>query len=438
MADPLSISASVAGLITIAETAFRGTFKYIKGVKDAPKEIVTLSSELSLLYGMLNRLQLVVSQLEGETFDSAVQIHHIHSCYLTLEKIKKLLDKFDTSSLEDQKLERMKRRLKWPFSISDAKCLVTEIERHKSAIGLALAADGMSGLLLALSRQADMSKDVQDIKLELRQRRETEIRVAIDEERQKVLNSIGPIGPHDHHEMDLKLRHPLTGLWFTEGDDFRTWLDNPDAMLWLYGIPGAGKTVLASSIIQEALTKTSRNTALAYFYCDYKDAATQQPRNILGSLATQIAKQDEQCFDKLLLFNAKHNPDNKASAAYNEEDLRELIVEMASYFDSTMIVVDALDECGSQTAPVTDILTRLHSHSEGTHVKTLFLSRDEPDIRDFLGGYSEISIAARSSDLRLYVGAEIELRTRRRALRIKDRSLKDHIIETLVEGAEGM
>ncbi|KAF6226136.1 hypothetical protein HO133_009002 [Letharia lupina] len=37
MADLLSISASVAGLITIADTAFRRTFKYIKAVKDAPK-----------------------------------------------------------------------------------------------------------------------------------------------------------------------------------------------------------------------------------------------------------------------------------------------------------------------------------------------------------------------------------------------------------------
>ena len=34
----LSISASIAGLITIADTAFRRTFRYIKAVKDAPKK----------------------------------------------------------------------------------------------------------------------------------------------------------------------------------------------------------------------------------------------------------------------------------------------------------------------------------------------------------------------------------------------------------------
>jgi hypothetical protein len=43
-----------------------------------------------------------------------------------------------------------------------------------------------------------------------------------------------------------------------------------------------------------------------------------------------------------------------------------------------------------------------------------------------------------SSDLRLYVASEIKRRTRERKLRIQDASLKDHIINTLMEGADGM
>ena len=130
---------------------------------------------------------------------------------------------------------------------------------------------------------------MQDIKHELQQRRQTETRIAIDGERQKALDSIGPIGPQKNHETGLRLRHPNTGLWFTEGDNFNTWLNTPGAKLWLYGIPGAEKKVLASSIIEKALAKTSRQVALAYFYCDYKDTATQQPANILGSLARRIS-----------------------------------------------------------------------------------------------------------------------------------------------------
>ena len=438
MADPLSISASIAGLISLTDTAFRRTFNYVRAVKDAPKEISALSSELGILYGLLNSLHLIICQLDKEAFQSAVQGHHLISCYRTLENVKAILDKHDVSSFENEKVQNLKKRLKWPFSISDVKGLITEIERHKSTIGLALSADGMSGILLALSRQASISNDVQDIKRELQQRRQTEIRITINVERQKALDSIGPIEPYKIHEMGLKLRHPETGLWFTEGDEFNTWLNTSGAKLWLYGIPGAGKTVLASSIIQQALAKTSRQVALAFFYCDYKDTATQQPANILGSLARQISLQDEQSFDRLKAFYERHLSDSRGSIAYDPQNLCQLIVEMASYFDCTMIVVDALDECGTNTNSVVHLLTSLNAPAESNTVKTLFLSREEIDVRELLEDYAHISIAAQSSDLGLYVAAEIEVRVRERKLRIKDSLLKEHIRERLVDGAAGM
>lgn len=270
----------------------------------------------------------------------------------------------------------------------------------------------MSGILLALSRQADVSNDMQHIKRELQQRRQTETRIAIDGERQKALDSSGPIGPQRNHEIGLKLRHPDTGLWFMEGDDFNAWLNTSGAKLWLYGIPGAGKTVLASSIIQEALAKTSGQVALAFFYCDYKDDARQQSANILGSLARQIATQDEHSFDRLKAFYERHVSDSRGSIAYNSQDLCCLIVDMASDFDCTMIVVDALDECGTNTNSVVQLLTSLNSPVESNTIKTLFLSREEIDIGKLLVDYTQVSIAAQRSDLGLYVAAEIELRVR--------------------------
>ena len=74
MADPLSISASIAGLITIADSVFHRTFKYVKAVKEAPKEIAALSPELGILYGILNSLHLIAYQFETETFDPTTQI----------------------------------------------------------------------------------------------------------------------------------------------------------------------------------------------------------------------------------------------------------------------------------------------------------------------------------------------------------------------------
>ena len=439
MADPLSISASIAGLIALADSVFRRTFNYIKSVKEAPKEIAALSSEIGALYGILNHVRLIACQLEGETFDSTIQVHYIHSCYQTFEKVRTMLDKYDTLHSDRRSADAMKRRLTWPFTVPEAKSLIAEVERHKATLGLALTADGMTGLLTALSKQNELKNGVDEIKYQLRQRQEADTRIAIDRHCQKVLDSFGPCNPDKNHRMSLKLRHPGTGVWLTESDDFKRWLSTPHSKLWLRGIPGAGKTVLASSVIQEALVASDPCVAVAFFYCDYKNAATQDPLNILGSLARQLARQNGDAFEKLQRLYRKHYTDNnKMTTEYEPEELRDLIVDMASTFDSTLLLVDALDECGNNTSFVVELLASLNTNGNISDVKTLFLSRDEQNIRDWLNGYCEISIAATSSDLKLYVGAEIENRTRRNQLRLKDPSLKERIMERLISGAEGM
>ena len=71
---------------------------------------------------------------------------------------------------------------------------------------------------------------------------------------------------------------------FVEGAPFQKWLHTRNSKLWVYGIPGAGKSILAGAGISEALQLSDERHGIAYFYCDYKDANTQKPLNILGSL----------------------------------------------------------------------------------------------------------------------------------------------------------
>ena len=158
--------------------------------------------------------------------------------------------------------------------------------------------------------------------------------------------------------------------------------------------------------------------------------------NMLACIASQLSRQNQQCLDKLKNYYELCNPEDGMPSLPDVSHLEDLIQEMATHFDEVAILVDGLDECGKWTDHITNLLVRLVDSVP--NMKTLLSSRDEPHIRDVLNECAQISIAARSSDLKLYVTAELELRIRSNKLRIKSLQLREHIEETLVNGAEGM
>ena len=112
MTDPLSISASISGLVTLADIVFGRIHKYVKAVKKAPKEIAALSAEIGALYEVLSNLYLVSRQLEHEQAESITRIYYIHLCYQILEFIKSILNRDNTTSRHDKRLKSLKRRLR--------------------------------------------------------------------------------------------------------------------------------------------------------------------------------------------------------------------------------------------------------------------------------------------------------------------------------------
>ena len=115
MMDPLSASASIAGLLSTADVVVRRLYEYIKAVRAAEKEISALSMEITNLYGVLSSLQLVASRFENADFEPSLQertmqLHQIHACYGTLDGIRSLLEK-DDPSMSKSRMDVVMRRL---------------------------------------------------------------------------------------------------------------------------------------------------------------------------------------------------------------------------------------------------------------------------------------------------------------------------------------
>lgn len=140
MADVLGVAASVAGLMTIADSIVRKGFKFIKDVKEAEKSVERLVEEVNNLSGVLHSLNNVVERLEedGETADPSTRIRYIESCYKTLKKIQ---DHFD-EAIPATPLSRGEK-LKWPLKRAHTKDLLDEVGRHKATMCLAMNARQM-------------------------------------------------------------------------------------------------------------------------------------------------------------------------------------------------------------------------------------------------------------------------------------------------------
>lgn len=109
---------------------------------------------------------------------------------------------------------------------------------------------------------------------------------AVEEHMQRLQRWLSAPDPSTNYRRALQQRQDGTALWFFESDEFSQWTSTTDSRLWLSGIPGCGKTVLSSAII-EKLEMDSSHTVL-YFFFDFSDAEKRSLEGMLRSLINQL------------------------------------------------------------------------------------------------------------------------------------------------------
>jgi len=161
--------------------------------------------------------------------------------------------------------------------------------------------------------------------------------------------------------------------------------------------------------------------------------------NIIGSLIKQICTGSDEAFDELDTFFKKYNPKDGHPLTPSNEELGKLLMRLSRHFDCVMVIIDGLDECSlaDERSATLQLLSKICAPEHG-NIRAVFTSRDEIDIRSQLSECKNIPIAARGTDLELFVAAGIESRISNKTLRLKDLSLKETIIDGIVSKANGM
>ncbi|RYP07415.1 hypothetical protein DL765_009162 [Monosporascus sp. GIB2] len=171
--------------------------------------------------------------------------------------------------------------------------------------------------------------------------------------------------------------------WILTHDDFLRWRDDPDSrLLWIKGDPGKGKTMLLCGIIDE-LTKQTANTAhlLSFFFCQATDDRLNNATAILRGLIYLLVDQQRSLISHI---QEKYNHAGKAlfedaNAWFALSDILTGILQDPSLPDTTLII-DALDECGTDLAQLLDLIQLPVS----SRVKWIVSSRNRPHIEEHL------------------------------------------------------
>jgi len=92
--------------------------------------------------------------------------------------------------------------------------------------------------------------------------------------REKIHQWLSPPDPLLNYQKALKQRQADTGLWFLESSQYGKWKTDPTSFLWLHGIPGCGKTILSSTVLENVFQYRADDPTkvVAYFYFDFNDA----------------------------------------------------------------------------------------------------------------------------------------------------------------------
>ncbi|KAH0361448.1 purine and uridine phosphorylase, partial [Aureobasidium melanogenum] len=192
---------------------------------------------------------------------------------------------------------------------------------------------------------------------------------------------LSPSDPSTNLETNLRQRHQGTCHWLLDSDDYHNWRKTPGSFFWLHGLSGCGKTVLASSVIEQLRLQTPQ-PLFAYFYFDVNGGGRRDLSQMLRTVIYQLCSVNGVKEVLLALYC-------DCSKGTKEPTITQLSATLTSILDQVgeaTIIIDALDECSTPE----DAVLWLKGLSRLTHnLHLLVTSRNHGLMNSAIGNWPQ-------------------------------------------------
>lgn len=440
--DPISLSASIIAVLQLTGTVL----SYLNDIRKATKEQQQLNLEAIEISNLLTRLRFRIDESNSsDQWFATVRSLGIKNG--PLDRVSEALKLLSSKTKPSHGAKNLVRQLMWKLEKSELKEVLGRIERVKLLVNIALTNDIFS---LSQAMEKELSAigiDINDIKhgvtfLHDAQRRIDEgisdISAGVnalnieqqEEERRKIEDWLSPIDFRSRQKEIFKGAQAGTRQWLFESKSFQDWVIADRATLWCPGIPGAGKTVTSSIIIDHLQTNfKDENVAVTCLFCNYRDHGAQNAEIFMANLLKQVMQQRQTISSEIRDFY--HERGNVRPTFIQ---LARLFSQEISHFSKILVVIDALDE----TSEHEDIRRLVLSELQSQPVSLLVTSRYEKAIQQRLGKAERLEIRATDTDVQIYVTARLPSEHLLTGHIQADPTLENTIIESVVEKSQGM
>ncbi|KAI5462028.1 putative ankyrin repeat protein [Mariannaea sp. PMI_226] len=225
-----------------------------------------------------------------------------------------------------------------------------------------------------------------------------------------------------------------TGQWLLYSAEFQEWLETSGKTLFGQGIPGAGKSILTSFLVDDLVERFSGdlNVGIAYIYCNFKRQEQQKVDDLLASLLKQLVGTSLTLPSSVVSLHNRHKA--RRTRPSLEEILDTLHSVLANY-SRVFIVVDALDEYDNADGCRSRFLSQLLDLQAKTGTNLFTTSRYLPEIQKILEGSILLEIRAKSSDVCKYLQQHM---SELPSCVSKNEHLQTTVVSRITEVADGM
>jgi hypothetical protein len=225
--EPISLAATVVSLTDVALRTSSALIKYSKDAKHASRDRKLLAEEASFLSKLLERLRERASASDQESTWAEGHRDIVGQFAAAYQDLVDLLN-FDISTgkpKDETRFRSLCTSAKWSFSKSEVYDILQRITRLQQYTNVLLL-DKQHDILERLDQKHQEALD-QSLKM-------------------SILNWLSPLQMNQIHQAISDRAEKGCGKWFLTSDAFTSWQAATEKPLWCWGIPGAGKTVLAS------------------------------------------------------------------------------------------------------------------------------------------------------------------------------------------------